>query len=75
MAVICFRGVDGAHWEPDHKDDQDDHVGDRADFVDPTDEPGGLHSDEALNNQEGEESQVYVPRLRHVARDTQFDHW
>jgi hypothetical protein len=66
MSVIRLRLVDRSDRKPDDKDQDDNTVQDRANFVNPSNEPCALHSNEALNDQDEQKRQIQMPCLEDI---------
>lgn len=66
MAVVGLWLIDRSYRKPDNEDDDHYAVQDRTNFVDPADEPGALHGDNPLKDEDQKESEVQMPCLEHI---------
>jgi hypothetical protein len=66
MIVIRLGMVDGAYWEPDDEDEDNDKVGDCADYIQPADQLRRVHGERSFQEEKSEQEEVNVPGLGNV---------
>jgi hypothetical protein len=68
VAIIGFGTVDRADRKPNDKNYDNDNVPYCPDFVDPSNEPGGLHGNHSIEDEQEQQHEVGMPRFRLVIR-------
>ena len=63
MRIVRLGTIDRADWKPDNEDKNHHYIPYRTNDIDPPDELGALHRDQALCDQNQQEDEVDMPIL------------